>query len=74
MGMDVFDLVAWLLVTGWARCGRGWFGAGIGGANGARRVASVDWVVLKHFFQINMPIRKRARAMPIMDAGEVNVQ
>ena len=73
MGMDAFDLVAWLLVAGWARCGRGWFGAGIGGADGAGRVASVDWVVLKHFFQINMQIRKRARAMPIMAAGEVNV-
>jgi len=42
MGMDAFDLVAWLLVTGWARCGRGWVGAGIGGADGAGRVASVD--------------------------------
>ncbi len=34
----------------------------------------MDWVELKHFFQISMPIRKRARAMPIMAAGEVNVQ
>ncbi len=74
MGMGAFDLVAWLWVAGWARCGRGLFGAGIGGADGAGRGASVDLVVLKHFFQINMPIRKRARAMPIMAAGEVNVQ
>ncbi len=74
MGMDAFDLVAWLFVAGWASCGRGWFGAGIGVPNGARRVASVDLVVLKHFFQINMPIRKRARAMLIMAAGEVNIQ
>ena len=48
-------------------------GAGIGGADGAGEGVSVDWDELKHFFQISMPIRKRARAIPIMAAGEVNV-
>ncbi len=49
-------------------------GAGIGGADGAGSGASGDLVESKHFFKISIPIRKRARAMPIMAAGEVNVQ
>jgi hypothetical protein len=46
----------------------------MGGADGTRRVASVGFGLLKHFFQISMPIRKMARAIPIMAAGEVKVQ
>jgi len=47
----------------------GWLEAGRGGADGAGSVSSAESVLLKHFFQISMPIRKRARAIPIMAAA-----
>ncbi len=46
----------------------------MGGADGAGGGTSIDWGELKHFFQISMQIRKRAKAIPIMAAGEVKVQ
>jgi hypothetical protein len=42
----------------------------MGGADGVGRVDSAVSGMLKHFFQICMPIRK----IPIMAAGEVKVQ
>ncbi len=74
IGIDTFDLVAWLLVTGVVRGPWVWFGVSIGGADGAGGVASVGLDLLQHFFQKIMPIRKMARAIPIMAAGEVKVQ
>jgi hypothetical protein len=74
IGIDSFDLVAWLLVAGVVRWIWGWLWVGIGGDDGAGGGVSRDWEVLKNFFQISMPIRKRANAMPIMAAGEVKVQ
>ncbi len=65
---------AWLLVAGVARWIWGWLWVGMGGADGAGGGASIVWGELKHFFQIGMPIRKRARAMLIIAAGEVKGQ
>jgi len=65
MGMDAFDLVAWLLVTGFMMVLWGGFWIGIGGADGGGIRVSF---LLVHFFQLSMPIRKMARAIPIMAA------
>ncbi len=74
IGMDAYDLVAWLLVASVARWIWGWLWVGIGGAEGAGGGVSGVGGVLKHFFQISMPIRKRTKAMPIIAAGNVKVQ
>jgi len=46
----------------------------MGGADGAGRVDSAVSGLLKHFFQISMPIRKMTRVIPIMATGEVKVK
>ncbi len=71
IGMDKLDLVAWLVVTGFAM-GLWWrLYVSIGGADGVGIGVSV---LLVHFLQMSMPIRKMARAIPIMAAGDVNIQ
>ncbi len=77
IGIDAFDLVAWLFITSVTMGLWGWLEVGMGGADGAGRVATAGFGLLKHFFQISMLIRKMARAIPIMAimaAGEVKVQ
>ncbi len=59
-GVDAFDLVA-LLKSG----------ISVGGADGVRVGVSC---VLEHFFQMSMPMRKMASAIPIIPAEEVNIQ
>jgi hypothetical protein len=71
IGIDVQDLVAWLVVTRFAMGLVLRFWAGIGGAN---RVVVGVWSLLVHFFQMSMLIRKRARAIPIMAAGDVRCE
>jgi len=71
MEMDVFNLVAWLVVTGLAMGLVLRSLAGIGGADGVSVGVSF---LLMHFFQMSMPIRKITSAIPIMAAGDVNVQ
>ncbi len=63
-----------MLVNGFASGLLGWCGVGIGGADGVRMGVSAGVGLLKHFFQMSMPIRKMAKAIPIMAAGEVKVQ
>jgi len=46
----------------------------MGGADGAVRVDSAVSGLLKHFFQISMPMRKMTRVISIMAAGEVKVK
>jgi len=46
----------------------------MGGADGAGRVDSAVSGLLKHIFQISMPIRKMTRVIPIMATGEVKVK
>jgi len=71
IGMDALDLVAWLVVTGFATGLMLRFWVGLGGAN---QVGIGVLFLLVHFLQIGMLIRKMARAITIMVAGDVNVQ
>jgi hypothetical protein len=71
IGIDVLDLVAWLVVTRFAMGLVLRFWAGIGGAN--RVVVGVSSLLVR-FFQMSMLIRKRARAIPIMAAGDVRCE
>ncbi len=47
------------------------FWAGIGGADSVKVGFSSMWV---HFFQMSIPMMKRVSAIPIVAAGDVNVQ
>jgi hypothetical protein len=62
------------LVTGFAMGLWGGLWIGIGGAKGVGICILFLSVLLVHFFQMITPIRKTARAILIMAAGEVNVQ
>jgi hypothetical protein len=71
IGMDMFDLVALLKGTELAM-GLGLrSGIGIEGADGVSVGVSC---LLEHFFKMIMPMMKMASMIPIILAGEVNVQ
>jgi hypothetical protein len=65
MGKDTFDLVALLVGPMLV------MEISIGGANGVGTGGSGD---LLHFFQISRPMQMMASAIPIMAAGDVNIQ
>jgi hypothetical protein len=63
--IEAFDLVPLSIGLGLMK------GIGIGGDDGARASGSL---LLRHFFQMRVPIRKNASAIRIIMAGEVKVQ
>jgi hypothetical protein len=63
MGIDVFDLVAWLLVTSFVM---GLWGGLLISMEGTKGVGIGVLFLLVHFFQMSMLTRKTARAIPIM--------